>query len=146
MSKWKVGDIVIEMRHEWRQDVVYTPRRVSKVGRKYFYLDFENQDWRNETKYLIEDGIEKADYSTSTRVFANVDELREHLIPQHAYPALKNKGLRLDHFSILSTKQLLGLCRVMECYEDVENSLKQILDKVEAEMLQLRNTKGDAYE
>lgn len=139
MSNWKVGDIVIERRQEWRQPVEYTARRISKVGRKYFYLDFGYQGWRNNTQYLIEDGLENNQYSSYSRVFKNLDALRNYLVPEVTIPQLQKKGLQFTHDfnAYRNVEVLLKLCEVMGCAEVVLKELDEALDKVRVKMLEL---------
>jgi hypothetical protein len=140
MSDLKVGDIVIEQHQERRQPTEYTPRRVIKVGRKYFYLDFGNQHWRNGIQYRLEDGVvNNFGYASNTRVFKTIDDLRKHLIPGVAIPELAKKGLEFKYeFNANNNGELLlKLCEVLGCDEPVVKRLDKVLDNVRTTMLEL---------
>lgn len=144
MNKWNVGDIVIEQRTEgYRGSVQYTLRPIRKVGKKYVYLDFKEQGWRNETKYRIDDGIEQNQYGASTRIFKDFDDVRNITIPGYAYAVLSDRGIQFDYSRRrFSADTLLLICRALDCEEEVLKKVDEILDKVKSQMLQLEDNQN----
>ena len=76
MKGVKVGQKVQVVNRNYGVDSKPTEHTVSKVGRKYFYLE------RIDRKYRILDGVEEIDYGYRSEAYSSLQEIedkREHL-------------------------------------------------------------------
>jgi hypothetical protein len=88
MSKWKVGDTVLHVRVSGGKDVV-TKTKVTKVGRKFFYVDYAIVG-----RFLVVDGRE--DGFCTTRVFTQ-QGYRDEATRRDAIERLALVGVELPH-------------------------------------------------
>lgn len=92
MTNFHVGQTVILERRSYRGPSKCEETTITRVGRKYAYIEF----WGREYQFNLETGVEAGDRGLPDRIYT--PEMKAAQDRRHAaQEALRNVGVRFDH-------------------------------------------------